>query len=126
MDLWRSDHGFGLNALAEIEGAAGAAVSAQERLDVAVAIDNFAVVELLIGDGEGGRDFNVHDRVAVPTSMATIDHVREVSLVRVVTAALEVAAGKDRLGRLRVRAVVKVVDADDRAIRIFGVATHRH
>lgn len=38
MDLWRSEHGFGLDALAEVEAAAAAAVSAKERLDVAVAI----------------------------------------------------------------------------------------
>lgn len=38
IDLWRSEHGFGMDALAELEAAAAATVSARERLDVAVAI----------------------------------------------------------------------------------------
>lgn len=38
IDLWRSEHSFGMDALTEVEAAARAAVSAKERLDVAVAI----------------------------------------------------------------------------------------
>lgn len=68
----------------------------------------------------------MHDRVAVVTSIAAIGHVREVGLLRVSAVALEAAAGKDRLGRFRFRAVVEVVDADDIAIRIHDVAARGH
>ncbi len=37
-DLWRSEHGFGADALGEVESAANAAREAKERLDTAVAL----------------------------------------------------------------------------------------
>ena len=38
VDVWRSEHGFGIDALAEVESAATAAAAAKERLDAAVAL----------------------------------------------------------------------------------------
>lgn len=38
MDLWRSEHGFSMDALVEVKAAAGAAASVKERLDAAVTL----------------------------------------------------------------------------------------
>lgn len=84
-------------------------------------VEDLAVVERLIRDGHSGGNLNVHDRLAVLASIRTIGQVREVGLAGVLAVTHEATAGKDRLGGLRVRAVVKVVDADDVAIRVYDV-----